>query len=128
MVYGWAILGGLALLLGAGVMTTSVLGRYFFNRPWLGDYEILELATLFAASAALPWGQQQQRPSRMGALMVCTIGTILSWRVLVGGMEALNRQGQSMMLQIPDYIGFFLATPGLILLALVGLMQLFPYE
>ncbi len=121
---GWAALGGVALLLAAIAVTASVLGRYFFRQPLVGDYELLEIATLWAASASLPWGQWHQAPSRLGALAVTLVAAVMTWRVAVGAIDAVQRGGYSMLWQIPDSTAYLLALPGLGLLVAVGLCQL----
>jgi TRAP-type C4-dicarboxylate transport system permease small subunit len=60
-----AILGG-ALALGVAMLVvTSVLGRWLFNAPIDGDFEMVKMATAMAVFAYLPYTQ-----ARRGNIMV----------------------------------------------------------
>ena len=50
-----ALAGGLLLVGVMGMTVVSVLGRYLFNAPVPGDYEITELAIGIAAFAFFPY-------------------------------------------------------------------------
>ena len=51
---GWALLGG-CLLLGLILMSVaSVLGRWLFNAPIQGDFELIQLGSAVCVAACLP--------------------------------------------------------------------------
>jgi TRAP-type C4-dicarboxylate transport system permease small subunit len=65
---GWiALVGGLTMLAAAGLVATSVIGRWLFNSPVSGDFEMVKMATAVAVFAFLPYTQ-----ARRGNIVVDT--------------------------------------------------------
>lgn len=62
-----AILGACLALGVAALVVTSVLGRWLFNAPIDGDFELVKMATALAVFAYLPYTQ-----ARRGNIMVDT--------------------------------------------------------
>lgn len=60
-----AILGGMLALSVAALVVTSVTGRWLFNAPIDGDFEMVKMATAMAVFAYLPYTQ-----ARRGNIMV----------------------------------------------------------
>lgn len=60
-----AVLGGTLALTVAALVVTSVLGRWLFNAPIDGDFEMVKMATAMAVFAYLPYTQ-----ARRGNIMV----------------------------------------------------------
>jgi TRAP-type C4-dicarboxylate transport system permease small subunit len=134
---GLALAGGL-LLVGVLVMTvTSVAGRYLFNAPIPGDYEITELACGVAVFAFLPYCQLHranivveffttrlpQKWKRLldaiHSLAFTFVAVLLAWRLVVGGLGKMADGQTTLYLGIPLYWGYFLAVVGATALCLV---------
>ncbi len=129
--------GGL-LLIGVVAMTViSVLGRYLFNMPIPGDYEITELACGVAVFAFFPYCHMKNanivvefftgrmRPRRKAALdtahslVFAAVAALISWRLFVGGMHKLEDGETTLFLGIPVWLGYVSALPGAVLLTAV---------
>lgn len=136
-----ALLGG--LLLTAAVLTTvgSVLGRWLWARPLLGDYELVERLVGTAIFLVLPYGHLvggditvdllvRRLPAGLrrslivaAELLFAAVAAVLAWRMALGGFD-LHRFGEtSMMLGLPTWWGFAAAVPALALLAAVCLVR-----
>lgn len=129
-----AIAGGI-LLIGIVAMTgISVLGRYLFNAPIPGDYEITELACGVAVFAFFPYcymrngniavefftGRMRRRHKTAldtaHNLVFAAVAALIAWRLLVGGMHKLEDGETTLFLGIPIWLGYFSALPGATLL------------
>jgi TRAP-type C4-dicarboxylate transport system permease small subunit len=118
-----ALIGGVALLGTMTTMLVTVIGAAF-NRPLLGDSEIVELLGGIAVFAFLPYchlrganiivdyfTQPLPRAARdwldavMNAAFAC-VALLLTWRLIDGGLTAFERNRRSMFLQLPDWWGY----------------------
>ena len=134
---GVALLGGV-LLVGIMLMTViSVMGRYFFNAPIPGDYELTELACAVAVFAFFPYCHARngnivvefftrKMSPRCRALLdavhngVFTLAACLvSWRLFVGGMHKLADGETTLFLGVPLHWAYFPALLGALLLTVV---------
>jgi len=134
---GLALAGGV-LLVGVLVMTViSVAGRYLFNAPIPGDYEITELACGVAVFAFLPYCQLNRanivvefftaRLSRRAKRMLDTVhsfafavvAVLMAWRLAVGGLSKMADGQTTLYLGIPMYWGYFSAVVGAVTLCIV---------
>ncbi|MCY3672899.1 MAG: TRAP transporter small permease [Alphaproteobacteria bacterium] len=132
-----AIAGGL-LLIGVVAMTgISVLGRYLFNAPIPGDYEITELACGVAVFAFFPYCHMKNanivvefftgrlRPRSRTALdavhnlAFAAVAALICWRLFVGGVHKFEDGETTLFLGIPIWLGYFSALPGAALLTAV---------
>ena len=132
-----ALAGGL-LLVGVLVMTVaSVAGRYLFNAPIPGDYEITELACGVAVFAFLPYCQMKRanivvefftarlgdRPKRVldtvHSLAFAVVAILMAWRLAVGGLSKMADGQTTLYLGIPIYWGYFPAVVGAVMLCVV---------
>ena len=132
-----AIAGGM-LMIGIVVMTViSVFGRYLFNAPIPGDYEITELASGVAVFTFFPYcymknanivvefftGSMNLRWKRVldtvHHFVFAMVAGLVSWRLYIGGMNKLEDGETTLFLGIPIWIGYFSALPGAILLTAV---------
>ena len=125
-----AIAGG--LLMGGVVLMTviSVLGRYLFNAPIPGDYELTELACGIAVFAFLPYcharsgnivvefftGRLRARYKTALAtvhnLAFTLVAGLITWRLFVGGMHKLQDGETTLFLGIPLHWAYFPALLG----------------
>ena len=125
-----AIAGGL-LMFGVVLMTViSVLGRYLFNAPIPGDYELTELACGIAVFAFLPYcharsghivvefftGRLRARHKTALAtvhnIAFTLVAGVITWRLFVGGMHKLQDGETTLFLGIPLHWGYFPALLG----------------
>ena len=132
-----AMAGGL-LLVGIMAMTvTSVIGRYAFNAPIPGDYEITELVCGVAVFAFFPYCHIRNgnivvefftaRLSPRRKTMLDTahnfafalVAGLITWRLFVGGMHKLADGETTLFLDIPIHWGYFPALLGAGLLTAV---------
>ena len=134
---GVAIAGGV-LLVGVVLMTViSVLGRYLFNAPIPGDYELTELACGIAVFAFFPYCHSRNanivvefftgrmHPRRRAVLdaahqlVFAAVAGLIAWRLCIGGMHKLADGETTVFLGIPIHWAYFSALLGALLLAAI---------
>jgi TRAP-type C4-dicarboxylate transport system permease small subunit len=101
-----AYLGGIILVIVGLMVCVSIIGRQLdgiaFFRPVRGDYELVELGTVIAVCAFLPWCQLkrghvsvdvviQATPARVrafsglvGDLLLTVVAIVMAWRLWAG--------------------------------------------
>lgn len=102
---GLAVVGGIVVCAMAVLTTVSVSGRASFAAPVPGDIELIALGTSTAVFAFLPYCQLMRgnvivdflmswAPTRartacdaLGSLLYLVIGGILTWRMVLGGVD-----------------------------------------
>jgi len=132
-----AMAGGMLLVGVVGMTVISVAGRYLFNAPIPGDYEITELACGIAVFAFFPWCHIRNgnivvdfftsgvRPSRRAALdavhsiVFTAVAGLITWRLFVGGVHKLGDGETTLFLGIPVHWAYFLAVLGAGMLTVV---------
>jgi len=123
----FAGIGGLFLVAAALFTVYAVVGASL-GFPVLGDSEIVELAAGIAVASFMPLCQMKGghvsitvftdwTPPRLrqaleifASLLAVLIIAILTWRFLVGGISAFDRNRASMFLQLPTWWGYAAAT------------------
>jgi TRAP-type C4-dicarboxylate transport system permease small subunit len=133
--YLLVLLGGL-LMTALTVMTVvSVIGRYLFNSPIQGDYELVTTGTAITVFLFLPychlqrgnvvvdlflsWAPRKVQSFFDGAsgLLLAAIDGVLAWRMIHGGID-MHRYGEvSYILALPVWPVFPLAVLALSLLS-----------
>jgi TRAP-type C4-dicarboxylate transport system permease small subunit len=133
--YLLVLLGGL-LMTALTVMTVvSVIGRYLFNSPIQGDYELVTTGTAITVFLFLPychlqrgnvvvdlflsWAPRKVQSFFDGAsgLLLAAIAGVLAWRMIHGGID-MHRYGEvSYILALPVWPVFPLAVLALSLLS-----------
>lgn len=114
-------IGNIALAFMMLLTTTDVLGRYFFNSPVLGAYEITEYLMLIMVFSYLALAQSQKAhinvdivfnrlPARLQRILerfnhiVCLLVMILvTWKSAQRIAELKSTSEASLLLKIPDY-------------------------
>lgn len=132
-----ALAGGLLLVGVMGMTVVSVLGRYLFDAPVPGDYEITELACGVVAFAFFPYCRitnanivvelfTGRMPPRWKAVLdavhevvFAIVAGLIAWRLFVGGLHKLADGETTMFLGIPIHWAYFSAMLGGGLLAVV---------
>ena len=138
-----ALAGGLLLVGVMGMTVISVLGRFLFNAPVPGDYEITELAIGIAAFAFFPYCHitnanivvelfTGRMPARYKAALdavhnitFAIVAGLITWRLFIGGMRKLDDGETTMFLGIPIHWAYFSALLGAGLLTVVCILLLF---
>ena len=118
-----AIVGGFFLLLVTATTVTSVIGRVVFASPILGDAEIVEIGSALAIFSFLPYcqlrggniivdvfttrasGRTRALLDAMNGVVFTLVILLLTWRTLVGGIDAFGRTEFSMFMRIPSWWG-----------------------
>jgi TRAP-type C4-dicarboxylate transport system permease small subunit len=119
-----AIIGGILLCLMALLTTLSVTGRSLFLAPVPGDFELVAIGTGLAVFAFLPWCQMTRgnvlvdffmSPAPVRAKTVCdviggvfylVIASLLTWRMIFGGLDMYNYAEKSMTINFPRWTTF----------------------
>ena len=125
-----ALAGGLLLVGVTGITVISVLGRYLFNAPVPGDYELTELACGIAVFWFFPYCYIEKanivvefftgrlRSGFKTALdaahniAFAIVAGLISWRLFVGGMHKLQDGETTVFLAIPIHWAYFAALLG----------------
>ena len=120
-----AIIGGFVLSALAAITTVSIIGRAIPGvGPIYGDFEIVAIGTGIAVFCFLPWCQLNRgnvvvdffmtaAPTRaktffdtLGAAMYFVIATLLTWRMIFGGIEMYETHEKSLTLNFPRWSTF----------------------
>ena len=136
-----ATVGGIVLVAIASVTVVSVIGRAFFSHPILGDVELVQLGCAVVVASFLPSTQfrhaniivdfftsnvsekTQSKLDAFGTLLYTVVMALVAWRVAVGGVDIKAAQETSMLMALPLWIPYMLMVPGLVLCAVIGLVQ-----
>ena len=139
----FALAGGLLLVGVMGMTVVSVVGRYLFNAPVPGDYEITELAIGIAVFAFFPYCHitnanivvelfTGRMPERFRAaldaahnLTFAVVAGLITWRLFIGAMHKFDDGETTVFLGIPVHWAYFSALLGAGLLTMVCVLLLF---
>lgn len=133
-------LGGIALLLAICVLSTwSVLGRFLFDAPLMGDVEMVQVACSLAIASFLPYAQMKNSHvivdffthnagprlrawlDALAALLLALLAAWLAWRSAVGAWDTYHTSETSMILGWPQWWAHLTIAPGFGLLMLTAL-------
>jgi len=133
IITGWALLGGVVLLLVVLMHTWSVIGTQF-GLPFPGDFEMTEIGIAIAAFSFLPYCQltganvtadifTSRASSRWIAIfglaasfVALSFSLLLGWRMYAGMLDQREYGYETAVLQFPNWIAWL---PILISLALL---------
>jgi len=119
-----AVFGGLMLFAMALLTAASVVGRALFGKPIPGDFELVGIGTGIAVFAILPWCQITRGNvlvdffmsaasvrakavcDAAGALLYLAIACILTWRLVLGGVDMYRYAERSMTIGFPRWTTF----------------------
>lgn len=134
---GLAMFGGIVIGAMSVVILANILGRAFLNASITGNIELVELGTCTAVFAFLPYCQlmrdnvivdfiMSKTPNRaktvcdaIGSLMYLAVGTILTWRLVLGGVDMYKYNETTSTLAFPRWMSFPYATVCMALLIAV---------
>lgn len=140
--YVFAIAGGVLLLSIVVLTVVSVIGRYVFNTPIAGDYELTELACAVVVFAFFPYCHQTSANivvdfftvrlrNREKALLDSIHGLaftvmagLITWRLFVGGLNKFEDNETTLYLGIPVCWAYFIAWTATVLWTAVGVVVL----
>ena len=132
---GFALAGGLVLLLLINMSLISIIGRKLFATPIRGDIELMEIGASIAIAAFLPLCELRGTHIKVDAFtmkmsdavvrtldifahLLCLLAAlILAWRTGLQMLDNLEYGDVSTLLSIPLWIPLMLIVPSLILLA-----------
>jgi TRAP-type C4-dicarboxylate transport system permease small subunit len=134
-----AIVAGLVVVVITLLTSWSIVGRWLFGSPVMGDTEIIEFAMAIVVAGCLPicqWrgdniivdffttgatAQTRERLDRLGSLLVALMMGLIGWRTVVAVFDQKASGSVTMLLQWPEWIAYALMAPPLIITALMGL-------
>jgi TRAP-type C4-dicarboxylate transport system permease small subunit len=117
-----SIVGGLILTALTLMTCYSVVGRNFFEKALVGDFELTAIACGISMAFFMPLCQLQRgniivdfftanrsarfnhRLDRFGDLLMAVIFLLLAWRTARAAWVAQENMGASMLLGFPDWI------------------------
>ncbi|WBY01753.1 TRAP transporter small permease [Ramlibacter tataouinensis] len=136
-----AVLAGL-LLTAITLMTCgSLIGRNTVGITLVGDFELTGVAAGAAIALFIPWCQVRRGNiivdffttkasartnaalDRFGALLLALAMALLSWRTVLGGVNAWKTQSGTMMLGFPEWVVYACMVPPLVLTVVIALWQ-----
>lgn len=135
----FAICSGLMLLAMALMSVYSIVGRALFDKPLMGDYELVQMMSAVAVTMALPFCQMMRghvivdfftvrNSSRtnavldtLAALLMATCAFALAWRITVATFELGRNNDASMLLNLPTWWGYAPMGPSFFLLGCTAL-------
>ena len=119
-----AVFGGLVLIVIVSINFLSILGRFLFSSPLVGDFELVEMGCAVAVAAFLPLCFMRKGnvivdfvtaglPSWMtgfldtlGSLIFSLVAGFFAWRMCFGAKDMMYYNEETMLLQIPVWIPF----------------------
>ena len=119
-----AVFGGIVLFAMSALTGVSVTSRAAFTAPIPGDFELVSIGIGVAVFAFLPYCQitrsnvivdffMVRAPTRakafcdaIGALFYLVIGSILTWRLILGGLDMYRYSERTMTINFPRWTTF----------------------
>lgn len=119
-----AVVGGIVLFLMAWLTAVSVTGRAAVSAPIPGDFELVSIGTGIAIFAFLPYCQITRSNvivdffmanastrakafcDTLGALLYLAIGALLTWRLVLGGLDMYHYSERTMTVNFPRWTTF----------------------
>jgi TRAP-type C4-dicarboxylate transport system permease small subunit len=133
-----AVAGGFLLVAMALMSVGSIVGRWLFAAPIIGDYELIEIMGAMAVSMALPYAHWigahvivdffssrfSASVSRcldgVASALLAAVSALVAWQMAQGLHELRLSHDASLMLNLPTWIGYLPMVLSFALLALVA--------
>jgi TRAP-type C4-dicarboxylate transport system permease small subunit len=135
----FAVCAGVMLVLMALMSLTSIVGRTLFDKPILGDYELVQMMSAVAVTMSLPFCQMIRghiivdffttgMPPRVNkvldvvaSLVLAVAAFIFSWRICLGMIDLYGNNDASMLLNLQTWWGYAPMVPSFFLLGCAAL-------
>jgi TRAP-type C4-dicarboxylate transport system permease small subunit len=135
---GLALVAGLILVAMSLITVVSVLGRYFFGSPIMGDSEIVQMLTGVVVALSFPYchlrygnvivdvftahASPRFKASLdiVGSLLLALLALLLAWQTSLGAVDAYNYGNETMMLRMKEWWFYILIAAGMYLLGIAG--------
>ncbi len=119
-----AVFGGLVLIVIVSINFFSILGRFLFSSPLVGDFELVEMGCAVAVASFLPLcfmrkgnvivdfitaGLAYRMKGYLdtsGSLVFGLVAGFFAWRMCFGARDMMYYNEETMLLQIPVWIPF----------------------
>lgn len=136
-----AILAGVLMTFITLMTCLSLIGRNTTGATLAGDFELTGVVAGAAVALFMPWCQIKRgniivdfftakvsdqvngQLDRLGALVMAAVFALLSWRTMVGGINAYDTHSGTMMLGFPEWVVYAAMVPPFILTAVISLHQ-----
>jgi len=137
-----ALAGGVLLLAAVAITLVSVAGRYGFNTPVTGDYELVETIAAVGIFFFFPYTHATNsnivvrfftdgmatRGKRLLDLahdaIFTVVAALLAWRLTVGLADKFHTGESTMLVRIPYWWPYGFAVTSLVLLCIVCIARL----
>ena len=135
----FAICAGIMLILMALMSLTSIVGRSIFDKPIVGDYELVQTMSAIAVAMSLPFCQMirghiivdffttglpvrvNRKLDIVASLVLAVAGFLFAWRIYVGMVGLRGSGDASMLLNLPTWWGYLPMVPSFFLLGCAAL-------
>ena len=136
---GMAFLSGITLVVMAFMSLWSIVGRSLFDKPLIGDYELVQMLSAVAVALSLPYAHwigahvivdfftANAKPKTnavmdlLANLIMAFFSLVIAWRLWIGMFDLKANFDASMMLNIPTWWSYIPFVPAFVLLALTAL-------
>ena len=136
--YGFALFGGLVLVIIMLLSVASIIGRGVFLTPIQGDFELVQIGCAVAVFAFMPWCELRSghivvdffttnsSPALRGRLdaishaLLGLLAALIAWRLVFGALDLYDYEDTTMVLRIPSWLGYLPATLSAALLSAVA--------
>lgn len=134
-----AFVSGVTLVALALMSLWSIVGRSMFDKPLIGDFELVQMLSAVAVALSLPYAHwigahvivdfftANAKPKTnavmdlLANLIMAFFAAVIAWRLLVGMLDMRSNFDASMMLNIPTWWSYVPFVPAFALLALTAL-------
>ena len=135
----FAVCAGILLILMALMSLTSIVGRSLFDKPILGDYELVQILSAVAVTMSLPFCQMirghiivdffttalPRKVNRafdvLASVILAVAAFVFSWRIGIGMLDLRENGDASMLLNVPTWWGYAPMVPSFFLLGCAAL-------
>lgn len=133
-----AVAGGLLLVAMALMSVASIVGRWLFAAPIIGDYELIEITCAMATSMTLPYAhfigahvivdffssrftaRASRRLDGLASALLAAVAALVAWQMAQGLHELRLSHDTSLMLNLPTWVGYVPMVASFALLAVVA--------
>ena len=136
-----AIAAGVLLTAVTLMTCISLIGRNWIGLTIVGDFELSGAAAGAAIALFMPWCQVQRgniivdfftakasqrtidKLDRFGALLLALVMALLTWRTMIGGVNAWKSGSGTMLIGFPEWVIYLAMVPPLALTAVIAFVQ-----